>query len=67
MMILKSDGKCIASDVEFAKSLLSQTEGLMFRKSISDDYALVFVLARPRVITIHMLLMCCSWMRIREL
>lgn len=55
MMILKSTGKCIASDVEFANSLLSQTKGLMFRKSISDDYALVFVLAKPRMITIHML------------
>ena len=55
MMILKSDGKAIASDVEFAKSLVSQTRGLMFRKKISDDYALVFVLAKPRLISIHML------------
>ena len=55
MMILKSNGKCIASDMEFAQGLLSQTKGLMFRKRISDDYALVFVLAKPRMISIHML------------
>ncbi|MBN2488272.1 MAG: DUF192 domain-containing protein [Methanosarcinaceae archaeon] len=54
-MILKSNGNGIASDVEFANSLLSQTKGLMFRKSISDDYALVFVMAKPRIISIHML------------
>jgi len=55
MMILKSTGKCIASDVEFAQNVLSQTKGLMFKKSIPDNYALVFVLAKSRVVSIHML------------
>ncbi|MBN1134819.1 MAG: DUF192 domain-containing protein [Methanosarcinaceae archaeon] len=45
-MILKSDGKCIASDVEFAKSMFSQKKRLMFRKKISGEYALIFMTIR---------------------
>jgi len=55
MMILKSTGKTIATDVGFAKGVLSQLKGLMFKKSIPDNYALVFVLAKSRVVSIHML------------
>ncbi|WP_435195916.1 DUF192 domain-containing protein [Natronomonas sp. EA1] len=32
----------IATDIEFADSLVTQGRGLMFRRSIPDDYALVF-------------------------
>lgn len=36
------DERVLASDVETADSLFSQARGLMFRRSIPDDYALVF-------------------------
>ncbi|WP_336034918.1 DUF192 domain-containing protein [Halobacterium yunchengense] len=34
--------RTLASTVDVADSLLSQARGLMFRRSIPDDYALVF-------------------------
>ncbi len=38
-----ADGKrTLASDVDVADGIVSQGLGLMFRRSISDDYALVF-------------------------
>lgn len=54
-MLLKSNGKIIASDVEFAQSFLSQTRGLMFRKNIRDNYALVFEMRKPKRVSLHML------------
>lgn len=54
-MILKSNGKTIASDVEFAKTFFSQSRGLMFKKDISDNYALVFVFDKPKKASVHML------------
>ncbi len=54
-MILKSNGKSIAGDVEFACGILSQILGLMFRKNIPEDYALVFVLKKKIKISLHML------------
>lgn len=54
-MILKLDGKVIASDVEFAEDIVSQTRGLMLRKGIGQRYALVFVLSTPRSVSVHML------------
>lgn len=54
-MLLKSNGKIIASDVEFAQSFLSQTLGLMFRKNIQNDYALVFEMRKPKRVSLHML------------
>lgn len=54
-MILKSNGKTIASDVEFAKTLFSQSRGLMFKRDISDNYALVFVFRKPKKASVHML------------
>ncbi|WP_292487654.1 DUF192 domain-containing protein [Methanohalobium sp.] len=54
-MILKSNGKTIASDVEFATTFFSQSRGLMFKKNIPDDYALVFVFDKPIKTSIHML------------
>ena len=51
------DGKraVLASDVEIADSLLSQTRGLMFRRSIPDDYALVFRFETAKTRDVHML------------
>lgn len=54
-MLLKSNGKIIASDMEFAQSFLSQTLGLMFRKKIQNDYALVFEMRKPKQVSLHML------------
>ena len=54
-MLLKSNGKIIASDMEFARSITSQTLGLMFRKNIKNDYALVFEMRKPKRVSLHML------------
>jgi len=54
-MILKPSGKLIASDIEFAEGLISQSKGLMFRKGIAERYALVFILSAPRSVSVHML------------
>ena len=45
----------LASDVEVADSLLSQTRGLMFRRSIPEDYALVFPFKKAKPRTLHMI------------
>ena len=50
----------LATDVEFADSLLAKMKGLMFRKSVPDEYALVMemgtnLLGRPSRQTVHML------------
>lgn len=54
-MILKPNGELIASDVEFAEGIISQSKGLMFRKGIAERYALVFILPSPRSVSVHML------------
>ncbi|WP_336136203.1 DUF192 domain-containing protein [Natronomonas amylolytica] len=46
--------RTLASDVELADGLLSQGLGLMFRRSIPDDYALVFPFSKPRQRGLHM-------------
>ena len=40
----RADGtrRTLATDVEVAESFLSRARGLMFRRSIPDDYAMVF-------------------------
>ncbi|WP_290811491.1 DUF192 domain-containing protein [Halovivax sp.] len=45
----------LASTVETADSLVSQARGLMFRRSIPDDYALAFRFARAERRDVHML------------
>ena len=45
----------LASDVDVASGTLQQAWGLMFRRSIPDDYALVFSFDTPDVRSIHML------------
>jgi uncharacterized protein len=45
----------IATDVEVADSFLARARGLMFRRSIPDDYALVFEFGKPVTRLLHML------------
>ncbi|MCU4753872.1 DUF192 domain-containing protein [Halobacteria archaeon AArc-curdl1] len=45
----------LATEVETADSLLQQTRGLMFRRSVPDDYALAFRFDKPKTRDIHML------------
>ena len=44
----------LATDVEFADGILSQGIGLMFRREIEDDYALVFPFGSTRKRGLHM-------------
>lgn len=50
----------LATDVKFADSVFSKSKGLMFRKSVPDDFALVMemgtnLLGRPSRQAVHML------------
>lgn len=45
----------LATDVELADGILSQGIGLMFRRGIDDDYALVFPFGGTRKRGLHML------------
>ena len=54
-MLLKSNGDVISSDVEYAKSMFKQAKGLMFRRSIPDSYAMVFIFSSLKKISLHML------------
>ena len=54
-MLLKSNGKVSASDMEFAQSVLSQTLGVMVRENIQSDYALLFKMRKPKQVSLHML------------
>lgn len=54
-MILKSNGKEIATDVDFACGLLKQIKGLMFSRRIDENYALVFVMKKAQKVSLHML------------
>ena len=47
--------RVLATDVDVADGLLSQGLGLMFRRSIPDDYALVFPFGRTTKRGLHML------------
>lgn len=57
MMILKHDGTPIATRVECVTSTLRMVLGLMFRRKIPDDYAMVFVFPEPKSDSIHALFM----------
>lgn len=54
-MILKPSGEYVATSTEFACSVLKQALGLMFRKNIPEDYALIFVMDKNRKVSLHML------------
>ena len=54
--VVHTDGgeRVVASDVDVADGLLSKARGLMFRRSVPDDYALVFPFPRVRRRSLHM-------------
>ncbi|MCS3923482.1 DUF192 domain-containing protein [Methanosalsum natronophilum] len=54
-MILKANGNCVSSHVEIADTLYKQIKGLMFRKNIDNDYALLFILEKEKFSSVHML------------
>ncbi len=56
-MILKDDGTRIASQIECVHSAICMMRGLMFRRSIPDDYAMVFVFPKPKRVSVHALFM----------
>jgi len=47
--------RVLAGDVDVARSTLEQARGLMFRRSIPDEYALVFPFDGPESRWLHML------------
>lgn len=55
LQLLKYNGIEVADKIEFAKGILDQALGLMFKKDIPSDYALIFVLKKLSQVTIHML------------
>lgn len=55
MTLRRSDGTVIATRVEHAGTLIGQMIGLMFRRSIPQDYALIFDMRWEQYIGIHML------------
>lgn len=53
-MRLLSDGEVLATDVDVVESTFAQARGLMFRRSIPDDYALVFPFDAVDQRSVHM-------------
>lgn len=49
------DARVLATQVDLADSIVSQTLGLMFRRSIPDDYALAFQFGSAKPRDLHML------------
>ncbi len=56
-MLLKDDGTHVATRIEHATSVVSMMRGLMFRRDIPDDYAMIFVFSKPGAVSVHMLFM----------
>ena len=56
-VVHEADGteRTLATEVEVADGLLSQGVGLMFRRSVPEDYALVFPFGRAKKRGLHML------------
>ncbi len=50
-----TDREILATTVDLADSIVSQTRGLMFRRSIPDDYALAFQFGSTKTRDLHML------------
>lgn len=53
--VLKYDGVVIANNIEFARTMVKQAIGLMFRGNISPDYSMIFILKKPSGVNVHML------------
>ncbi|OYR55688.1 DUF192 domain-containing protein [Halorubrum halodurans] len=49
------ESRTLARDVDVARSRFAQARGLMFRRSIPDDYALVFPFESAETRWLHML------------
>lgn len=50
-----SDPKALATDVEVASSIVARGKGLMFRRSIPEDYGIVFEFETAARRSVHML------------
>lgn len=55
--ILKYDRFEVAKNIEICKTITSQLSGLMFRKYIPPDYAMIFFMKKPSSVGIHMFFM----------
>ena len=55
--VLKYNGSVIAKKIEFARTIFRKTLGLMFRKDIPTDCAMIFVFEKPSSVGIHMFFM----------
>lgn len=53
--LLKYNGVVIAKNIEYARSFLARMSGLMFRKAIPSDHAMIFILKEPSFVSVHML------------
>lgn len=53
-MCVIHEGRELASSVEVADSIPTRARGLMFKRSIPDDYALVFMFDRAATRSVHM-------------
>ena len=49
------ESRVLATEVEVADSFFARMRGLMFRRSIPEEYALVFRFERPSTRSLHML------------
>lgn len=56
-MLLKYDGTRIATHIECVTTMFRMMCGLMFRRKIPDDYAMVFVFPKPKNGFVHALFM----------
>lgn len=54
-VLTKPDGTVVAREIEIADRLLKKTLGLMFRRSIPENYAMIFDVCREQRIIIHMM------------
>ncbi|MCD1294734.1 hypothetical protein CUJ83_06945 [Methanocella sp. CWC-04] len=54
-LLKKSDGTIIARNIEFADTMLKQTIGLMFRRDIPEDFAMIFDVIWEQYVDIHMM------------
>lgn len=61
-VLRKSDGTVIASDVEMADSLFKKVTGVMFRRRLPPDFAMIFDMGREMRadIAIHMVFVLVS-------
>ncbi|MCK5432547.1 MAG: DUF192 domain-containing protein [Gammaproteobacteria bacterium] len=53
--MISRTGSCLIHEVEYADTPFRQAIGLMFRRKIRDDYALVFRLKKSTTTDVHML------------